>query len=72
MRQALFDVTGFGEMVFGSTNDAARPFDCKGSDLEVSQRMLNISHAKYIVITIGSKAHLLRDNELKSEGTLLT
>jgi 2-dehydro-3-deoxygluconokinase len=41
------------ELLFCSANDAARLFNCKGSDREISEQMLQISHAKYVVITIG-------------------
>ena len=47
------------ELLFCSINDAARLFNCKGSDLEISQQMLNISHAKYVVISIGELGALL-------------
>ena len=47
------------ELLFCSSGDAARLFNCKGSDLEISQQMLNISHAKYVVITIGDQGALL-------------
>ena len=47
------------ELLFCSANDAARLFNCQGSALEISQQMLEISHAKYVVITIGDQGALL-------------
>ncbi|HVF24618.1 MAG TPA: PfkB family carbohydrate kinase, partial [Anaerolineales bacterium] len=47
------------ELLFCRKNDAKRLFNCKGSDLEISQKMLEISHAKYVVITIGEQGALL-------------
>ena len=47
------------ELLFCSTNDATRLFNCNGSHLEISQRMLQISQAKYVVITIGEQGALL-------------
>jgi len=47
------------EVLFCSANDAKRLFNCKGSDLEISQRMLEISQAKYVVITISEQGALL-------------
>ena len=47
------------EILFCSKNDAGRLFDCTGSDLEISQRMLEISQARYVVITIGDQGALL-------------
>ena len=47
------------ELLFCSANDAARLFNCTGSDLEISEQMLQVSHAKYVVITIGDRGALL-------------
>jgi len=47
------------ELLFCSANDAARLFNCTGSDLEISQQMLQLSHAKYVVITTGDRGALL-------------
>jgi 2-dehydro-3-deoxygluconokinase len=47
------------ELLFCSANDAMRIFHCKGTTQEIAQEMLEISHAKYIVITIGEQGVLL-------------
>ena len=47
------------ELLFCSANDATRLFNCKGSDQEIAQRMLEISKAKYVVITIGEQGAYL-------------
>ena len=47
------------ELLFCSSNDAARLFNCKGSDREVSRQMLQVRHAKYVVITMGERGALL-------------
>ena len=47
------------ELLFCSSKDATRLFNCKGSDLEISQQMLQVSHAKHVVITIGDRGVLL-------------
>ncbi|MDQ3006447.1 MAG: sugar kinase [Chloroflexota bacterium] len=58
-RETLLPMIQNIELLFCSANDATRLFNCTGSDLEISQGMLEISHAKYLVITIGEQGALL-------------
>ena len=43
------------ELLFCSARDAQNLFDCKGTMQEIAQNMLDISQAKYVVITIGEE-----------------
>lgn len=41
------------ELLFCSARDATHVFDCQGTMQEIAQGMLEISHAKYVAITVG-------------------
>jgi len=58
-QQTLLPMIQNVELLFCSANDATRIFNCQGSAQEIAQGMLNISHAKYVVITIGEHGSLL-------------
>ena len=58
-QQTLLPMIQNVELLFCSANDAARIFNCKGTSEEIAQGMLEISHAKYVVITIGEQGALL-------------
>ena len=47
------------ELLFCSTRDATHLFDCTGTIREIAQRILEISHAKHVVITNSDKGALL-------------
>jgi 2-dehydro-3-deoxygluconokinase len=47
------------EILFCSRLDAQRLFNCKGTDQEIGQTMLERSKARYVVITIGEQGALL-------------
>ena len=47
------------ELLFCSARDATRLFNCSGTMQETAQGMLEISHAKYVVITIAEQGALL-------------
>ena len=49
------------ELLFCSARDAKNLFDCEGNKQEIVQRMLEISQAKYVVITNGEEGALLWD-----------
>ncbi|MCI0552497.1 MAG: sugar kinase [Anaerolineae bacterium] len=49
------------ELLFCSARDATLLFNCKGTMQEIAQGMLEISHAKYVVITFGEQGALLWD-----------
>jgi 2-dehydro-3-deoxygluconokinase len=51
------------ELLFCSARDATRLFNCSGTIQEVAQRMLEISQAKYVVITVGEQGALLWDGK---------
>jgi len=58
-QQTLLPMIQNVELLFCSANDATRIFNCKGTTDEIARGMLDISHAKYIVITIGEQGALL-------------
>lgn len=58
-RKTLLPMLQNIELLFCSANDATRIYGCKGSPQEIAQGMLNISHAKYVAITIGEQGALL-------------
>jgi 2-dehydro-3-deoxygluconokinase len=58
-QQTLLPMIQNVELLFCSANDATRIFNCQGSAQEIAQGMLNISRAKYVVITIGEQGALL-------------
>ncbi|MEO5888575.1 MAG: sugar kinase, partial [Anaerolineales bacterium] len=58
-RETLLPMIQNIELLFCSASDTTRLFNCTGSDLEISQGMLEISQAKYVVITIGEQGALL-------------
>jgi 2-dehydro-3-deoxygluconokinase len=58
-QQTLLPMIQNVELLFCSANDATHIFNCKGSNQEIAQALLEISHAKYIVITIGEQGALL-------------
>ena len=47
------------ELLFCSQADAERLFNCKGTMQEIAQSMLELSKAKYVVITFGEQGALL-------------
>lgn len=47
------------ELLFCSQADAERLFNCKGNMQEVAQSMLELSNAKYVIITFGEQGALL-------------
>lgn len=49
------------ELLFCSARDATHLFDCQGKIQEIAQGMLELSHAKYVVITVGEQGALLWD-----------
>jgi len=49
------------ELLFCSARDATHLFDCHGTMQEIAQGMLERSHAKYVVITVGEQGALLWD-----------
>ena len=51
------------ELLFCSARDAKKLFDCEGTKQEIAQRMLDISQAKYVVITNGEEGALLWDGK---------
>ena len=51
------------ELLFCSARDAKNLFDCEGTKQEIAQRMLEISQAKYVVITSGEEGALLWDGK---------
>ena len=51
------------ELLFCSARDATHLFDCKGTMQEIAQGMLEISHAKYIVITFGEEGAIFWDGK---------
>ena len=51
------------ELLCCSARDAIHLFDCSGTIEEVAQRMLEITHAKYVVITAGEQGALLWDGK---------
>jgi len=58
-QQTLLPMIQNAELLFCSANDATRIFNCKGTTQEIAQGMLDISHAKYVIITIGEQGALL-------------
>lgn len=58
-QQTLLPMIQNVELLFCSANDATRIFNCKRTTQEIAQGMLEISHAKYVVITIGEQGALL-------------
>jgi 2-dehydro-3-deoxygluconokinase len=57
--QTLLPMIQNAELLFCSANDATRIFNCKGTTQEIAQSMLELSHAKHIVITIGEQGAYL-------------
>jgi 2-dehydro-3-deoxygluconokinase len=51
------------ELLFCSARDAIHLFDCDGTMQEVAQRMLEISHAQHVVITMGEQGAVLWDGK---------
>jgi 2-dehydro-3-deoxygluconokinase len=51
------------ELLFCSARDATHLFDCQGTMQEIAQGMLELSHAKYVVITVGEQGALLWDEK---------
>jgi 2-dehydro-3-deoxygluconokinase len=51
------------ELLFCSARDATHLFDCQGTMQEIAQEMLEISHAKSVVITSGEQGALLWDGK---------
>ena len=47
------------ELLFCSARDATHLFDCQGTMQEIAKKMLEISSAKCVVITIGEQGALL-------------
>jgi len=58
-QQTLLPMIQNVELLFCSANDATRIFHCKGTTQEIAQAMLDISHAKYVVVTIGEQGAYL-------------
>jgi 2-dehydro-3-deoxygluconokinase len=58
-RKTLLPMTQEVELLFCSARDAKNLFDCKGTMPEIAQSMLEISQAKYVVITNGEEGALL-------------
>jgi len=72
-QQTLLPMIQNVELLFCSANDATRLFNCKGTTQEIAQGILEISHAKYAVITIGEQgAHLWNGSEWLHEPTRTT
>ena len=51
------------EILFCSQVDATRLFDCTGEMQEIASRMVELSHAKNVVITFGERGVLLWDGK---------
>ena len=51
------------ELLFCSARDASNLFDCKGTMQKAAQEMLEISQARYVVITNGEEGALLWDGK---------
>jgi 2-dehydro-3-deoxygluconokinase len=51
------------EVLFCSQLDAARLFDCRGSMPEIAQGVLELSSARYVVVTFAEKGALLWDGQ---------
>lgn len=49
------------ELLFCSANDAVRLFHCKGSPPEIAQAMLELSHAKQVIVTAGEQGAWMWD-----------
>jgi 2-dehydro-3-deoxygluconokinase len=62
-QQTLLPMIQNVELLFCSANDATRIFNRKGTTQEIAQALLEISHAKYVVVTIGEQGALLWDGE---------
>ncbi len=58
-QQTLLPMIQNVELLFCSANDAARIFNCKGTADEIAQGILDLSHAKQVVITIGKQGAIL-------------
>jgi 2-dehydro-3-deoxygluconokinase len=58
-RDALLPIIQNVELLFCSQADAMRLFGCKGNMHEIAADMLEISHAKHIVVTFGEQGVLL-------------
>jgi 2-dehydro-3-deoxygluconokinase len=61
--QVLFPLIQNIELLFCSQADAKRLFHCAGSAQEVAQGMLEISKARYVVVTIAEQGALLWDGK---------
>ena len=67
-KEVLFPLIQDVELLFCSQADAKRLFDCKGSMQEIAQGMLELSQARYVIVTFGEKGALLWDgNEWQHE-----
>lgn len=62
-QQTLLPMIQNVELLFCSANDATRVFNCKGTTQDIAQALLEISHAKYVVVTIGEQGALLWDGK---------
>jgi len=51
------------ELLFCSARDATHLFDCQGTMQDIAQRMLELSQAKHVVITVGEQGALLWDGK---------
>jgi 2-dehydro-3-deoxygluconokinase len=51
------------DLLFCSARDATHLFDCQGTMQEVAQGLLEISHAKNVVVTFGDEGALLWDGK---------
>jgi len=62
-RETLLPLTQGVELLFCSQADAKRLFQCKGSMQEIAQRMLDLSNARYVLVTFGEQGALLWNGE---------
>jgi 2-dehydro-3-deoxygluconokinase len=60
-RETLLPLIQNTEVLFCSQADAKRLFDCQGSMPEIAQGMLELTHARYVVVTFGEQGALLWD-----------
>jgi 2-dehydro-3-deoxygluconokinase len=57
--QKLLPMSQGVEILFCSQSDARRLFQCSGSSQEIAQRMLELSHARHVVVTFAEEGALL-------------
>jgi 2-dehydro-3-deoxygluconokinase len=61
------------ELLFCSQADAIRIFHCTGSMQEIAQKLLELSHARYVIVTVAEQGALLwNGQEWKQESSRAT